>query len=197
MLLDKENLNFLYNLTEMLGVSIADVYIRKLIKSLNEDLNSTERDIIIGRLKDRKTLAEIGDSTGKGREEIRQIEALALRLLRGTMYSWYIPNLLGKKDETRKDFYKIKQENAYLKGVIDRMKESVENTNFNIASVDNRHISNLNLSSRSYNALLRAGIMSVSQLWDLNKADLYRIKNIGEKSINEVMTIMRGLGKEY
>ena len=52
MTVNKENLEFLYNLIEMLGVSIGDVYLRKFIRSLNEDLDSMERDVLLYRFRE-------------------------------------------------------------------------------------------------------------------------------------------------
>ena len=44
-------------------------------------------------------------------------------------------------------------------------------------------IDNLRLSTRSTNALKRAGILTLEQLIRLNVDDLYNIGNIGKKSV--------------
>lgn len=47
-------------------------------------------------------------------------------------------------------------------------------------------ISVLGLSSRANNSLLRSGIEYVEQLVNLNDSKLMRLRNMGEKTVNEV-----------
>lgn len=51
-------------------------------------------------------------------------------------------------------------------------------------------IDNLRLSTRSTNALKRAGILTLEQLIELKMDDIYNINNIGEKSVNEIRSII-------
>ena len=48
-------------------------------------------------------------------------------------------------------------------------------------------IKELNLSTRSYNALHRAGILTIGDLNVLSEVDLHNIKNLGAKSIQEIL----------
>lgn len=48
-------------------------------------------------------------------------------------------------------------------------------------------IKELNLSTRSYNALHRAGILTIGDLNALSEVDLHNIKNLGTKSIQEIL----------
>lgn len=47
----------------------------------------------------------------------------------------------------------------------------------------------LNLSTRSYNALYKAGILTIGDLQALSEADLHNIKNLGVKSIQEILEV--------
>lgn len=51
----------------------------------------------------------------------------------------------------------------------------------------------LNLSIRSYNALMRAKIQTIGNLMDESKNGLYRIRNLGRKSISEIDAIVSQL----
>ena len=55
-------------------------------------------------------------------------------------------------------------------------------------------IENLNLQSRSYNALRRRGILTVGELVAHSEADLLDIRNFGTKSIEEIKGALDGLG---
>lgn len=52
---------------------------------------------------------------------------------------------------------------------------------------DSDSINELHLSTRSYNALHRAGILTIGDLQVLSEADLHNIKNLGAKSIQEIL----------
>ena len=53
-------------------------------------------------------------------------------------------------------------------------------------STDNVSISVLELSTRSYNALMRAGIDTISQLAQMSSQEIREVRNIGEKSVAEI-----------
>ena len=55
-------------------------------------------------------------------------------------------------------------------------------------------IENLNLQSRSYNALRRRGILTVGELVAHSEADLLDIRNFGTKSIEEIKESLAALG---
>ncbi len=52
-------------------------------------------------------------------------------------------------------------------------------------------VERLDLSSRTLNCLKRAGINKVGEVLEMNKADLLRIRNFGEKSYNELFGRLR------
>ena len=55
-------------------------------------------------------------------------------------------------------------------------------------------IDNLNLQSRSFNALRRRGILTVGELVAHSEADLLDIRNFGTKSIEEIKEALAALG---
>lgn len=59
--------------------------------------------------------------------------------------------------------------------------------------MDNVGIERLGLSVRSKNALKRAGIFAIEDLVKLSKDDLCKIKNIGTKSVNEILDVIFNL----
>lgn len=52
-------------------------------------------------------------------------------------------------------------------------------------------IDDLNLSTRTRNALLRAGIQTVEQLNDMTPVELYRVRGIGENAITELGEVLK------
>ena len=197
MVVNKENLEFLYNLIEMLGVSIGDVYLRKFIRSLNEDLDSMERDVLLYRFKEKKSLSDVSEAFGKSVEEISRIESLSLKMLKGTMYNWYIPNLFSKAEEIKKKNSDLNNENLYLKKVVEEYERRFALPDKDKYTTDIRDISVLGLSPRPYNALIRAGIFKINQLWELSEIDLMNIRNMGQKSVKEIKMVLTSMGKVY
>ena len=55
-------------------------------------------------------------------------------------------------------------------------------------------IEELDLSVRSYNCLKRAGINSVEELVQRNEEDMMKVRNLGKKSLEEVINKLRELG---
>jgi DNA-directed RNA polymerase subunit alpha len=55
-------------------------------------------------------------------------------------------------------------------------------------------IDTLDLSTRTYNSLRRAGITSVGQLLDLDERELYSIRNLGPRSAEEIRVKLKEIG---
>jgi DNA-directed RNA polymerase subunit alpha len=55
-------------------------------------------------------------------------------------------------------------------------------------------IEELDLSVRSYNCLKRAGINSVEELIQRNEEDMMKVRNLGKKSLEEVINKLEELG---
>ena len=55
-------------------------------------------------------------------------------------------------------------------------------------------IEELDLSVRSYNCLKRAGINTVEELIQRNEEDMMKVRNLGKKSLEEVVNKLHELG---
>ena len=55
-------------------------------------------------------------------------------------------------------------------------------------------IEELDLSVRSYNCLKRAGVNTVEDLAGKTEEDMMRVRNLGKKSLEEVLNKMESLG---
>ena len=55
-------------------------------------------------------------------------------------------------------------------------------------------IEELDLSVRSYNCLKRAGINTVEDLTNRTEADMMKVRNLGRKSLEEVLNKLKALG---
>jgi len=55
-------------------------------------------------------------------------------------------------------------------------------------------IEDLDLSMRSYNCLKRAGINTVSELLQRNEEEMIKVRNLGKKSLEEVVKKLSELG---
>ena len=55
-------------------------------------------------------------------------------------------------------------------------------------------IDELELSVRSYNCLKRAGIGTIGELCDRSEEDMKKIRNLGKKSLEEILLKIKDLG---
>ena len=58
------------------------------------------------------------------------------------------------------------------------------------------NIDELELSVRSYNCLKRAGINTVEELINRSSDDMMKVRNLGRKSLEEVLAKLKELGLE-
>ena len=58
------------------------------------------------------------------------------------------------------------------------------------------NIDELELSVRSYNCLKRAGINTVEELCNRTSEDMMKVRNLGRKSLEEVLAKLKELGLE-
>lgn len=83
-------------------------------------------------------------------------------------------------------------ENLFLQNVLKRYGVSIRSTNGDDISIDE-----LGLSIRSRNCLERAGINTVREISALETEDLMKIRNLGRKSIEELIEKTRKYSGEY
>ena len=58
-------------------------------------------------------------------------------------------------------------------------------------------IEDLELSVRSYNCLKRAGISTVEDLANRTEEDMMKVRNLGKKSLDEVINKLHSLGLDF
>lgn len=90
--------------------------------------------------------------------------------------------------------------NEHLNLFID-LSESAKNTEIMIEKEENKKekvlettIEELDLSVRSYNCLKRAGINTVQDLTNKSENDMMKVRNLGRKSLEEVIAKLDGMG---
>lgn len=93
----------------------------------------------------------------------------------------------------------INQHMSAFMTLADEEKQAEEPSIFATAQVDDntdldKQITDLDLSVRSYNCLMRAGIQTVRQLVEFSENDLLNIRNFGVKSIEEVKDMLESMG---
>lgn len=90
--------------------------------------------------------------------------------------------------------------NDLLKLFVD-LSDDAKNTEIMVEPTENKKekvlemtIEELDLSVRSYNCLKRAGINTVEDLTNKSEEDMMKVRNLGKKSLDEVINKLQGLG---
>lgn len=187
-------------------------------------LTPREEDIIDMRFRQEKTLQEVGKECGVTRERIRQLENRALRKLRIQKNEFYNSEeklyLLDKEKE--EEIIEETKKRMNRKYVLEYIKENLDdelldeinliiggnNSNSSMSSsnsddsddsevpiqdVNSISLNELNLSTRPRNALRRLGFTKVGDL-PRNVNFYMRVRNLGKKSINEIVSKLNSLG---
>lgn len=152
-------------------------------------LNEREQLVLCRRYKEQKTLREIGEEIGVKQERSRQIETAALRKLR---YPRNMRFITKGVDGYIKERCKVEYERGYQVGYnagyqqgVDEASNGVNKAGISVTIVS-LPIEALDLSVRSFNALRRAGYVTIGDLLKVNEKDIIHIKNLGIKQRQEV-----------
>lgn len=177
------------------------------------NLTGREQEVLTYRFVHGMTYDEIGPLYGVTRERIRQVEAKALRKLRGrrnvrellqTGITGYWNKCINEKAQEIAqrviEGYKFALDRAYAQRLDDecqRLKSDPEIVQkARHAELMATPIENLDLSVRSYNCLVRADIHTVEQLISRSYDELISIRNMGRRSTQEVMEKLHSMGLE-
>ena len=158
-----------------------------------------ERQILKYRFEDLMTYEEIGKLYSVTRERIRQMEARALRKLRSPQRLKYLKcGVSGVMEMNREE---------YLNRVMDIENRLIELCKLNEAKADEvihdvklrekykgEPIENCDFSVRTYNCLKRRGVDSLSKLSRLSYDEITKIRNLGRKSVEEIIYKLREYG---
>ena len=178
---------------------VYSVYIPGLLEAVN-DLTDREQKVLELRYKHYLTLEQCGYRFNVTRERIRQVEAKALRKLRNPYRSkHWILDTMDKAREVQEKLSRLELENIRLKNYIES-----HLTNSKIPwdnerkedSVSDISIDDLELSVRSFNCLRRAGINTIGDLDGFTVERFMKIRNLGRKSMEEVIARLKEYGIE-
>lgn len=168
-----------------------------------DTLTDREQHVLRRRYQDGATLEQIGKDYSVTRERIRQVEAKALRKLRHpARRELYEP-------VTREEYHALRQDYWELMSRYERVKEeALEEVMRNMYDAEGQlteikrevaaqkmamPIEELELSVRSYNCLKRAGVRTVGDLAVVPLDKLERVRNLGRKSMEEVLDRLKAL----
>lgn len=167
--------------------SLYEVHIPSFEKLIESDIfTKRDKEIIEMRWKHSMTLKDISKHFGLTQERIRQLE---LRTKRKLSYRrrHYIMVLPKEVNELREKATKL--ENS----IVDhgkRLKEAIDEERILIRTP----IENLELSVRSFNCLRRKGYHYVDELVNIPLTDIANIRNMGRRSLNEVLSKLENYG---
>jgi len=136
-------------------------------------LSKREKEAVLSRYKDYKTLVAIGLEQGLSGNRIDQILSRAFRRMRHPVRSRFLINL---HEEIEKD--KVAEAERLQKACIEQWPIAND-----IAMVT---IEYLDLSVRAYNCLRRGNVKTLADLSKLSTAELMRFRNIGRRTCEEI-----------
>lgn len=186
----------------------------KAFCSISGIFSKRDLDIFTAYIWDKVTMEEIGKQYGVTRERIAQIFKRSVRKLRnpsvrkilGEGSEWMLETS-GKRilrakelelEALERDIAEIDKLIKSRKQCLDEKLDSATDIYPDAKekmSAMNIPIIELNLSVRSYNCLNRARILTVSDICDIKSVDeLIKIRNLGRKSVEEIINKMRELG---
>ena len=194
--------------------SLSDEAIKEVKDSLSHRLGEREYVILCLRfgLDDTgksKSLEDIGNHLWVTRERVRQYEAKIFRKLGNPKTKlpaiFEAPSDLEETAETlQAELEKLYESPAFKRAdEITQELEQMKKAPFKYTckclkarTLDDILIDELGLSVRAYCCLKRAGIFTISDIINLPKDDWFKIKNLGRKSLEEVVEKMHSFGYE-
>ena len=189
----KKDIRYDYPRNLMAAIMKQDYYNDKLPDI--EDVNNTlltllphERNVIEFRYKDGLTLKETADYVRVTSERVRQIEQKALRKLR---HKSRLNNLVYVQVKAS-DYNVLLDEVRKLRADVSRLMIQMNSDPGSILKSNELiTLEELNLSIRPYNCLKRAGIHTIG---DILTHDLLRVRNLGRKSLREIVNVVESYG---
>ena len=191
-------------LSDILGdkdVEVLDDFDKVLEDCLNNMNDRCKKAIQLYYI-DNMTLEQAGKEFGVSIERFRCILNKAIRKLK---INWrlflYGEDKVNELKELNKNILEIKKEIEGKQKELDTLIaiSSEQDKLLAKANIENDErkkivIEQLNLSSRTYNALNRAGLYTVGDILKLNYVKINRVRNLGKKSIDEVKNCIHNLG---
>lgn len=179
------------------------IYVPAIMESLDA-LTEREQKVIRLRFQSGLTYEQAGKHFNVTRERIRQVEAKAIRKLRHPRH-WkhWKKDTMDKVFEVAEDRDRLRLENMELKsrltkimdamGMKEEQKQRVMDTKEKAPDVS---LDELELSVRSYNCLKRVGVAKLSDFDGWTMERLMKVRNLGRKSMEEVLHKLKEYGVE-
>ena len=171
---------------------IYKVYVPALEEAITQ-LTDREQKVLELRFVHGMTYEQCGYRFNVTRERIRQIEAKAIRKMRNPRFRKnYLLDTLNKAFEIDAERARLERENMMLREKLEKY-ESIPKPKVEPKKIS---IDDMELSVRSYNCLKRAGFNFVDDLDGKTVEDLKRVRNLGMKSLREVVEKAKQFGVE-
>lgn len=173
-------------------VLISIEYILLLLKAKSDQMHQ----VVKYRYKYGKTYQEIGELMGISNERVRQIKVAALRYIRNPKRSDILKNgLVQTVSAQMQQEHDFGYREGYAQGFSHGVKEGAQKEpGHSSCSRDAMRLDALGLSTRSRNALHRAGLKTAGEIAALSYYDLANIANLGTKCVQEIASAMATLG---
>lgn len=166
------------------------IYIPGIEEALSA-LTEREADILRKRYADKMTLKEVGEIHGVGARRIGQIEAIALRKMRVLPIIKAVPRT--EVLEWKAKHQKISQEHELL---LRRIDLGVFSSIDEFDKAMQTPVYMLKLNTRAWKSLTQAGKETLRDVIDMTEDELKSIKNIGNKTAEEIKEMVKSYGFE-
>lgn len=170
---------------------ISDIYIPGVIEVL-QDLSDTENTILFYRYAKHKTIEEIANAADLTAEKVSRIALKALKTLRSPKNIDKVRAISVTAHKTALREGNVVIENEIRDYYSYALSKITDPSLLSYITLDNRPITELDLSTRAYNCLSRAGIYTIEQLRKMTNEDLLGIRNLGINSAHEIRDKLNG-----
>ncbi len=161
------------------------------------ELTEREQKVLRLRFAEKLNLEETGAEFGVTRERVRQGEKKAIRKLKlpkrakRLKFGDIAYTSMCRQNELEIEHRRQVQDEAvkaYAQALKDHIQADVEScVAGKVTATLEMSIDEMNLSVRAYNCLTRAGIKTLGQLAGMDEEDFMKIRNLGRKSMQEVI----------
>lgn len=191
-----------------LSVKVHNSLLRAGIFTIEDVINKSDKELLNVRNLGEKLLDEIREKIKQYECNLENKKGIKLRTeiqdLGISELEVDIQNLEIDDENKEKLLDKLNNKKSEIKGkwqqeIIKTYEEKIEKSKDFIVTGDilNIEISDLNLSARAHNGLNRASISTVGDLVNRSEKEAMKIRNLGEKTFNEIMKEVRTLGLNF
>lgn len=170
-------------------------YIKGLYEQI-KTLDNKEQTCLSLRFKDGLTLRACGEHFGANAQSIRQVVNRAIRKLRHKSRAHHYEAV------PRAELKRLERQYEHLNMKNQQLNEALRELNASDIDPDavillanmlkpehlEAHIGELKLNTRAYNGLARAGLLTVKDIISTPENELYRMRNLGTRSVEEIKT---------